>query len=61
MAEKERGRREGDPIPNVVLADNAGFISQPIDLQVARLIRRCAIKASIAATLAPLVFGEVSR
>jgi hypothetical protein len=29
-------------------------------LQVARLTRRCAVSAAMAATIAPLVFGEVS-
>jgi len=63
MMRKEKGRpvAGGDPIPNVVLADDAEFKLQLVDLQVSRLIRRCAINATIAAILAPIIFGEVSR
>jgi len=62
MPVKEKGRPAGgDPIPNDVFQDNLEFNPQPRDLQVSRLIRRCAICAGLATTLAPLVFGEVSQ
>ena len=66
MARKESGRPAGgDPIPNDVRQDNSEFTSQPLDLQqllqVSRLTRRCAISAAMAATMAPMIFGEGVR
>ena len=59
MAVKEKGRpAEGSPIPIYVLPDNAEYKATQLQLQIIRLMRRCAIKASIAETLAPMVFGE---
>jgi hypothetical protein len=63
MAPKEKGRPAGgDLIPDYVCQDDLEFISpQPLILQVSRLTRRCAVSATMAELLAPLVFGEVSR
>jgi hypothetical protein len=62
MPVNEKGRPAGgDPIPNDVRKDKLEFKPQPRDLQVSRLIRRCAIGAGLATTLAPFVFGEVSQ
>ena len=60
---KERGRREGDPIPKVyVCQDNSGSNLSPLHLQVVfRLTQRCATSATMAAILAPFVFSGVSR
>jgi hypothetical protein len=62
MPVKEKARQNGEPIPNAILAqDSAEFKPQPRDLQVSRLIRRRAISAGLATTLAPIAFGEVSQ
>jgi hypothetical protein len=60
MMLKEKGRREGDPIPYVVRQDNSEYATSKLHLQVFRLTRRCAISAAMAAIMAPLIFGEVS-
>ena len=61
MVSKEKGRREGDPIPNVyVCQDNSESKLSILDRQVFCLTRRCAISAAMAAIMAPLIFGEVS-
>jgi hypothetical protein len=60
MVHKEKGRPAGgDPIPNTVCQDSTEFTSRPLNLQVARLIRRCALSAATAA-LVPLVYPEAS-
>ncbi len=57
---KEKARGNG-PIPNaVVYHDAPEFKASLLDLQASRLTRRCAITATMAAILAPLVFGEVA-
>lgn len=67
MAQIEKGRPAvGGPIPNYVCQDNPEFISsQPLDLQqllqVSRLKRRCAISASMAATISAIVFDAGVR
>jgi hypothetical protein len=62
IAVKEKGRpAEGSPIPNVVLADATEFKAPLLNLQVSRLTSRCAVSAAMAAILAPLIFGEVTR
>ncbi|UGY23573.1 hypothetical protein HU675_0037395 [Bradyrhizobium septentrionale] len=62
MTEKEKGRREGDPIPNDgVWRDTSESKAPLIKLQAARLTRRCAISLSMAAVIAPLLHGEVAR
>lgn len=58
MTEKEKGCRQGSPIPNYVLADKSEANQNPLNLQVALLTRRCAISAAMAAAVAPLAFGE---
>ncbi len=58
MTEKEKGCRQGSPIPKVVLADKSEGSQNPLNLQVALLTRRCAISAAMAAAVAPLAFGE---
>ncbi|MBR1145089.1 hypothetical protein [Bradyrhizobium sp. AUGA SZCCT0431] len=55
---KEKGRLEGSPIPNCVFGDTTESKASLLNLQASRLARRCAITAAMAATLAPLVFGE---
>jgi hypothetical protein len=60
MSQKEKARQKGEPIPNSVCQDNSETKLQPLDLQVSRLIRRCAISAAAAEALAPLVYGDVS-
>ena len=63
MVNKEKGRLAGaDLIPIDVRQDNSELIPQQHQyLQVARLIRRCALSAATADALAPLVFGEIAR
>lgn len=59
MAEKERGRREGDPIPSDgVWRDPVESKAPLIKLQAERLTRRAAISVAMAAVIAPLVFGD---
>lgn len=55
MSEKDKARRSG-PNPNMSLQDNSDTNETAINLQVSRLIQRCAISAAMAETLAPLVF-----
>ncbi|WP_143046577.1 hypothetical protein [Bradyrhizobium erythrophlei] len=62
MAEKEKGRREGDPIPNNgVWRDTAESKAPLVKLQAARLTRRCAISLAMASIVAPIVFGEAAH
>jgi hypothetical protein len=62
MAKNEKGcPGEGSPILKGVLADNQDLALPAINLQVSRLIQRCAISAAMAETLAPLVFGGAVR
>lgn len=64
MAQIEKARQLGEPIPSVC-QDAAEFSPSLSDLQevlrVSRLTRRCAISATTAATLAPIIFGQGSR
>ncbi len=61
MPIKEKGRREGDPIPNAVLADAESIAPSLLNLQASRLVRLYAVNAAMAEALAPLVFLEVLR
>jgi hypothetical protein len=62
MTSKEKGRREGDPIPNFgVWRDTAESKSNLHHLQALRLSRRCAISIAMAAIVAPLLHGEVAQ
>jgi hypothetical protein len=64
MARNEKGQLAGaGPIPNYAVHHDkhADCNAQPIDLQVVRLTRRCAISAETAVILAPFVFGEVKQ
>ena len=54
MMLKEKGRREGRPIPNFVRQDNSKSTKIRLALQVSRLTRRCAISAAMAETLAAM-------
>ena len=58
MAEIEKGRPAGSPIPNYVLADNSDSTLSPLrhQLQTSRLVRLYAVNAAMAEALAPLVF-----
>jgi hypothetical protein len=58
QATKEKGCPDGSLIPNYVLADAESITLSQINLQVSRLTRRCAISATMAAIVAPLIFGE---
>jgi hypothetical protein len=59
MSSKEKGRPAGGtPIPTSIRQDVSEFKQQPLQLQVSRLVHRCALSADAAAILAPLVFGE---
>jgi len=58
---KEKGRpAEGSPIPKVVLADATEPKATLLNLQASRLTRRCAVTPSMAAILAPLIYGEIA-
>ncbi|WLA78808.1 hypothetical protein [Bradyrhizobium elkanii] len=60
MAENEKGRRDGDPIPNGVVWRDALESKAPLQkLQAARLTRRYAISLAMASIVAPLLHGEV--
>ncbi|WP_143278237.1 hypothetical protein [Bradyrhizobium sp. UFLA03-84] len=61
MAENEKGRREGDPIPNGVWRDAAESKAPLLKLQAVRLTRRCAISLAMASVIAPLMHGEVAQ
>lgn len=62
MPQNEKGQPEGRPIPNcVVYHDAPEFIASPFDLQVSALTRRCAISATMAEALAPLVYMGALR
>jgi hypothetical protein len=55
------GRREGSPIPDIVLADAESLIPSLLNLQVSRLARLYAVNAAMAETIAPLVFLGAMR
>lgn len=61
--QKEKGRpAEGSPIPKIVLGRNGAEDTKSLlNLQVAQITRRCAISAAMAAVVAPIMFGEVTR
>ena len=61
MPIKEKAHLSGGPIPKYVLADIAESKAFLLDLQASRLVRLYAVNASMAETLAPLVFLEVLR
>lgn len=61
MALKEKGRPEGSPIPNCVLADPESISPSLLNLQVSRLARLYAVNAAMAEAIAPLVFLEALR
>lgn len=62
MAEKEKGRREGSPIPNDGVWRDAAESKTPLHkLQAVRLTRRCAISMAMASVVAPLLHGEVAQ
>ncbi len=57
---KEKARQWGEPIPNAIVCQDTSsdcISVAPINLQVSRLMHRCAVSAAIAATLAPMVWG----
>ncbi|MCP2219932.1 hypothetical protein [Bradyrhizobium elkanii] len=59
MAEKEKGRQEGSPIPNDGVWRDAAESKAPLlKLQAARLTRRCAISLAMASIVAPLFHGD---
>jgi hypothetical protein len=54
----EKGRQNGDPIPNAVpWQDSAESSPQKLRLQIFCLARRLSINAPLAEALAPLVYG----
>jgi hypothetical protein len=62
MAEIEKGRLAGGPIPNaVVFHDATESIAPLVKLQASRLVRLYAVNAAMAEALAPLVFLEATR
>jgi hypothetical protein len=61
MTLKEKGRHEGSPIPNCVLADPESISPSILNLQASRLVRLYAVNAAMAETIAPLVFLEAMR
>lgn len=61
MANKEKARLRGEPIPNAVLPDTAESKAPLLKLQAARLTRRCAISMAMASVVAPLLHGEVAQ
>jgi hypothetical protein len=62
MPIKEKGRQNGDPIPNaVVCQDSAEFKTSPLKLQAFCLARRFALSAPLAEALAPLVYGGLHQ
>jgi hypothetical protein len=60
---KEKGRlAEGSPIPKIIpRQEQPEFSDICRELQVAKLTRRCAMSAAMAAIMAPFVFGEGQR
>jgi hypothetical protein len=48
MAQKEKARQKGEPIPNAVCQDIPEIRPQPLDLQVSLLTQRYAISAALA-------------
>ncbi|MGF6433581.1 hypothetical protein [Bradyrhizobium elkanii] len=61
MAEKEKGRREGSPIPNNgVWRDTAESKAPLLKLQAVHLTRRCAISMAMASIVAPLLHGDAA-
>lgn len=60
MPLKENARQSDGHIPNYVLADKSEYIALQIQLQVSMLVRRVGVDASMAMTLAPMVFGVLS-
>jgi len=61
MAQKERAAERATQIAvPVVLADAESIAPSLLNLQASRLTRRCALSATMAAALAPLVYGEVA-
>ena len=60
MPNKEKARQSGEPIPKTVLADNPEYTALQLQLQVLVLVRRIGVDASMATTLAPMVFGGLS-
>jgi len=63
MLTKEKGGpAEGRPIPKTILAqDSAEYTAPRLQLQASRLVRLYAVNASMAETIAPLVFLEALR
>jgi hypothetical protein len=62
MPGNEKGRLNGDPIPNCNLAqDSAESKASLLVLQASRLVRLYAVNAAMAETLAPLVFLGAMR
>jgi hypothetical protein len=60
MPNKEKAHQSGGPIPKTVLADNPEYTALQLHLQVSMLIHRIGVDASMATTLAPMVFGVLS-
>ncbi len=61
MADTEKGRREGDPIPKDVWRDALDSKVFLLNRQTSWLTRRVALSATMAAIVASLMYGEVSR
>lgn len=62
MASKEKGRQEGDPIPNDgVWRDTAESKAPLPKLQASCLMRRAAVSAAMASILVHHLHGEVVR
>ncbi|MHC2247834.1 hypothetical protein [Bradyrhizobium elkanii] len=61
MADNEKGRREGDPIPNGVWRDIVESEASLHTRQARRLVRSHAVSFEMAARIVPFVFGEVAR
>jgi len=60
MPIKEKARQNAEPIPKRVLCqNNPEIISTALKRQVFVLARRCAISASLAEAIAPLVYGSL--
>ena len=58
MSANEKGHPEGAPIPNcVVYHDAKESKASPLNLQVARLVRVCAVSYVMAATIARLAYA----
>jgi hypothetical protein len=61
MSETEKGAPDRRPIPNAVYHDGSEPKASLLSLQASRLARLYAVNASMAETLAPLVFLEAMR